>query len=99
MWLYKDCTTSCPHGACNKEMDSTLELYRSDREQESCYACTYLEQENGDVIGNSNCLDNADKFESVACPIYANAGCYTGSNTHKVSTMLGSAQRYCIFRV
>ena len=86
MWLYKDCSEDCPHSACNQKMDGVLNEFDTGLNQESCYACSYVEQEGDIVVGNKNCLDNAEELPngSTECPVYANAGCYTGSNTHKV---------------
>ena len=81
-FLFKDCTQHCDGDACNDGFDNLAVLFASENAQESCLVCSYTEDENGDVSGDSRCLNNADEIKDASqdCPIYANAGCYTGSS-------------------
>jgi len=85
--MIKDCATSCDSAACNIEMEETARMFSSENPQEECFGCSYIEQNNGDVLGNVFCGDQPDKLENgkIACPMYANAACYTGTNAHYVS--------------
>lgn len=69
----------------------------------SCYVCTYLEKDNGDIegnhkscffmnnmnyfyLGNRNCgSENVPDQFKKKCPVYADSGCFTGTNAHFVS--------------
>jgi len=68
-------------------MDEAASKFSSKSPQEECFACSYIQKENGDVIGNVYCADDPDKLENgnVKCPMYANAACYTGTSAHYVS--------------
>ena len=87
MFLLKDCSTSCETGACNSELDAAAAKFSAETPQDKCYACSYVQRENGDTEGNIYCADEPDKMEgaSVSCPMYANTACYTGSSAHYVS--------------
>lgn len=84
MFEMKDCSTSCEGNLCNQEMDSTAAMFSVADPQDSCFTCNYIQKDNGDVEGNVFCADEPDQLEdaAVACPMYANAGCYTGTVAH-----------------
>lgn len=84
MYTYKDCEVDCDESGCNFELESVAELFTSDQAQDKCLTCSYIEEDNGNVIGNTNCMKPSTNSSSASCPMYANAGCYTGSNTHQV---------------
>ena len=50
--------------------------------QEKCYACSYVESDDGSVNGNVNCPDNPSADFTVDCPTWAQNGCYTGTAVH-----------------
>ena len=52
--------------------------------QETCKSCFYKETNNGEIYGNVNCAnpEKSEVIESVACPRWANTGCYTGTAVH-----------------
>jgi len=57
---------------------------------DSCYGCKYVEQDDGQVEGNSNCPNGPpngppDTFR-MNCPNYASLTCYTGAATHSASS-------------
>ena len=52
--------------------------------QESCYACHYVEEDNGLVSGNTNCPDRPTQEMIKSCPLYAANGCYTGTAVHVI---------------
>ena len=83
----KDCTTTCSKSGCNKGLYETAALYDKNRPEFNCYTCEHIQNENGIDSGNSNCGDEPDKIEDASklCPVYANAGCYAGTNAHYVS--------------
>ena len=83
MFLYKDCSETCDESGCNADFDTVAAKFHSEINQEACYSCVYTESDDGSVEGNKFCMDEPDKIDvSTNCPIYANAGCYIGSNTH-----------------
>ena len=65
--------------------------------QDACYACQYIEDDDGNVIGNQNCAEtptdetpegNTTTYKvEMNCPTWAKMGCYTGSALHNVATM------------
>ena len=83
----KDCTTTCSKSGCNKGLYETAALYDKNRPEFNCYTCEHIQNESGIDSGNSNCGDEPDKIEDASklCPVYANAGCYAGTNAHYVS--------------
>ena len=85
MYMFKDCALDCAESGCNYDLEEVATLFSSEQEQDSCLACSYVESDNGDVSGNYNCLKPESNSTSLACPKYANAGCYVGLNTHEVS--------------
>ena len=61
--MFKDCFEDCDTPGCN-DKNTIGSKFDEGYNQESCYACQYAEQDNGDVIGNTNCLgqpNDADK--------------------------------------
>ena len=61
---YKDCFEDCSSPGCN-DKNTIGAKFDEGYGQESCFACKYAEQDNGDVIGNTNCLgkpNDADKM-------------------------------------
>ena len=90
MYSYKDCEIDCTENGCNHGVVEVSELFRSEKAQDKCLTCSYIEEDNGNVIGNKNCMSPSSNSSSTDCPIYANAGCYTGLNTHEVSISLST---------
>ena len=84
--LYKDCTKTCSESFCNNDFDSVAELFSTGRDL-TCYSCKYLEYFDGAVSGNKNCGDNPDLIPGTPpkCPVFADAGCFTGTNAQYVS--------------
>ena len=85
--MLKDCSTSCKTSACNNDLTETAQMFSEPNPQDNCFTCTYIERDNGEVEGNIFCADEPGKLNSssYACPMYANAACYTGTNAHYVS--------------
>ena len=84
--MLKDCMSSCEESGCNQDAYPAAAKFSSDSPQDSCYACKYIEKDDGSVQGNKFCADEPDKLQDAfnECPIYANAACYTGTNAHYV---------------
>ena len=84
-FLFKDCKTSCETNKCNDNLDDVSELF-SNGDQDKCYTCSYTENVDGSVNGDKNCCSRPDLIDdgNRVCPNYANAGCYTGTNSHIV---------------
>jgi hypothetical protein len=87
MFYIKDCSTSCTEPACNSLITPTAAKFSVDKPQDSCFTCSYSENADGTVSGNVFCADKPDNLENASqnCPLYANAGCYTGTNANYVS--------------
>ena len=84
--LYKDCTKTCSESFCNDDFDSVASLFSTGRDL-TCYSCKYIEYFDGAVSGNKNCGDNPDLIPGTQpkCPVFADAGCFTGTNAQYVS--------------
>ena len=84
--LYKDCTKTCSESFCNNDFDSVAEMFSTGRDL-TCYSCKYLEYFDGAVSGNKNCGDNPELIPGIQpkCPVFADAGCFTGTNAQYVS--------------
>ena len=81
---YKDCIRTCDENECNNDLE-IAEDFATGNNHESCYACSYVERDDGTVEGNKFCADAPDKLPgtaSIKCPLFADAGCYTGTNVH-----------------
>jgi len=52
--------------------------------QQKCYSCKYVEEDNGDVNGNTNCPDKPTDDMEMDCPSWATSGCYTGTAVHNL---------------
>ena len=91
--LYKDCTKICSESFCNNDFDSVAELFSTGRDL-TCYSCKYLEYFDGAVSGNKNCGDNPELIPGTQpkCPVFADAGCFTGTNAQYVSRMFSWRQ-------
>ena len=57
--------------------------------QARCYACSYIEADNGEQKGNLYCgqMEDADPEANINslvqnCPLHASLGCYTGTSIH-----------------
>ena len=57
--------------------------------QARCYACSYIEADNGEQNGNLYCgqMEDADPEANINslvqnCPLHASLGCYTGTSIH-----------------
>ena len=88
MLLIKDCAVSCAGSACNTDLDEAARKFSNfENPQDTCYACSYTEMDDGSLLGNKFCGEEPDKVTDAAitCPMYANSGCYTGTNAHYVS--------------
>jgi len=86
--LYKDCTKTCSESFCNNDFDSVAEMFSTGRDL-TCYSCKYLEYFDGAVSGNKNCGDNPELIPGTQpkCPVFADAGCFTGTNAQYNSEM------------
>ena len=60
-------------------------------DQEKCFACSYIEEDNGNVLGNANCPDAPTEDMSVSCPAWATSGCYIGAAVHNVVSKIFSS--------
>ena len=91
--LYKDCTKTCSESFCNNDFDSVAEMFSTGRDL-TCYSCKYLEYFDGAVSGNKNCGDNPELIPGTQpkCPVFADAGCFTGTNAQYVSTIFSCRQ-------
>ena len=60
----------------------------------SCNPYKYLEYFDGAVSGNKNCGDNPELIPGTKpnCPVFADAGCFTGTNAQYVSTIFSNIQ-------
>ena len=58
----------------------------------SCNPYKYLEYFDGAVSGNKNCGDNPELIPGTQpkCPVFADAGCFTGTNAQYVSRIFSS---------
>ena len=68
---FKDCQTSCMGANCNTGLNALFNKFDSGRTDElSCYACSYLETDDGSASGNRFCMDEADKVIGAVrtCP-------------------------------
>ena len=45
-----------------------------------CHHCSYVELDNGEVVGNENCYENPEDVPKRACPEYATRACF---NAHE----------------
>jgi len=82
---FKDCGANCDTAGCNRDLDDAARMFieDGDERQEECYACQFLETDDGDVLGNKYCADEPDLIDvSVNCPMYAQKACFTGTNVH-----------------
>ena len=84
MYKYQDCQVDCEESGCNNDIERVAQLFKSSENQDKCLTCSYIEEDSGNIIGNKNCIKPETNSSSTACPIYANAGCYTATNTHEV---------------
>ena len=66
------------------------EKFNEGYDQESCYACHYIEQDDGSVSGNTNCPDAPNDDMKMKCPAWATNGCYTGSAVHNMVSYIAS---------
>ena len=84
--MLKDCMSSCEESGCNQDAYPAAAKFSSDSPQDTCYACKYIEKDDGSVQGNKFCADEPDKLQDAfnECPTYADAACYTGTNAHYV---------------
>ena len=91
---FKDCMVTCTASNCNQDLSDVVNKHDTGNENAACYTCSYVETESGDVIGNKNCLDDADKVagSEMDCPAWANAGCFVGSNVHKTASDIEAEQ-------
>jgi hypothetical protein len=58
-------------------------------EQESCFTCDYIEEDDGSTNGNKNCPDTPTDDMIQSCPVYASSACYTGSASHNTGANNG----------
>lgn len=79
---YKDCFDRCEGSGCNDNLEVADKLNDSNNKQSECIVCSYLESDNGDVIGNINCPDSPTDAMKETCPTWANVACFTGSSIH-----------------
>ena len=99
---FKDCAVVCETSGCNIGLDEVAEKFRDglETEVEQCNACYYTESDDGFVGGNKKCIDKPFEIEGIEidCPLYARAGCYTGSNIHQVANKeVEQVYRGCLF--
>merc|ERR1711935_997824 len=81
-----DSSQVCNSTLCNDDMDSVTSQFSTGSDL-SCYVCTYLEKDNGDIEGNRNCgSENVPDQFKKKCPVYADSGCFTGTNAHFTSS-------------
>lgn len=93
--MYKDCFEDCEALGCNTGMGVADKFGGGN--QDTCYACQYIEDDDGTVSGNQNCGEtptdetpegNLTMYKvEMNCPTWAKMGCYTGSALHNVATM------------
>ena len=82
---YKDCKITCEDNNCNNDFDTVANLLNVGK-VESCWKCSYFQNSDGTVDGQSECLEEIglnSNIDQEKCPIYANAGCSTASSAHK----------------
>ena len=88
----KDCTVTCnpeEDGAgCNSGLDEVADKFDEGNDIE-CISCQYARDADGNILNGSNekCSgdDVSGDIDSISCPKYANAACYTASSWHTVS--------------
>jgi len=66
-------------------MTPVAEKFEDDQDEHihSCYACNYNEYEDGTVNGLPSCGETP--VDTIECPHYACASCFTGTEAHYVS--------------
>jgi len=79
--MYKDCFDDCFEHGCNVDM-SVGDKMNEGFDQESCYACKFVEEDDGTISGNNQCGDAPTDNMKNECPNYAQNGCYTGTAVH-----------------
>ena len=83
--MWKDCLTHCDISGCNDGFDEVADLFDQGNDI-SCYSCKYALRVDGSILDGSNdkCSlpDVAGEIQSMSCPKYANAACYSTSTWH-----------------
>lgn len=87
-YMWKDCLDYCEISGCNNEFSYVAGLFDQGNDL-SCYSCKYGRNPDGSIMDGSNekCSlnDVTGEIESNACPVYANAACYTSLTSNNVS--------------
>ena len=92
MVQYKDCSVSCDPVAdgngCNSGLEEVSDKYDNKNDIE-CYSCKFARAGDGSISGESNnekCSleDVTGEIDTIMCPRYANAACYTAATWHTV---------------
>ena len=86
-YMWKDCIDYCETTGCNSEFDNVANLFDQGNDLE-CYSCKYARGNDGTILNGSNekCSlgDVSGQIDTVTCPTYANAACYSASTWHMV---------------
>ncbi|CBY30505.1 unnamed protein product [Oikopleura dioica] len=79
---FKDCQITSENSFGNAEMTPVAEKFEDDQDEHihSCYACNYNEYEDGTVNGLPSCGETP--VDTIECPHYACASCFTGTEAH-----------------
>ena len=94
---FKDCNQYCENYACNTDIDGVIALFDSGVDR-NCYNCQYGFDNYGNVKPNSNknCHneDVSETIETLYCPKYLNAACFTSTTWESTSTGLIANEDY-----
>ena len=85
----KSCIDFCEESKCNydREVENLFDQRADQNETLSCFSCMYGTFYNGVTLPNSNkyCqmpISEEGVVPTQACPVYANAGCFTAATWH-----------------